>query len=193
MKIGITLTLSMSVGQEYIDITRKVASRLAEKNHSIVYGGTAYGMMFELAEQYKNAGGVELIGVMAKDLMAVTKEYKAYTNLDQKHLMETISERKQKLIDLSDAFLIMPGGYGTIEELIDVIGGKVNKLFDKPIAIYNFNGFYDTLITFLGQLFEKKFSKTQLEKVVFISNNLDDILDYFQNYKGSTIADKFVE
>jgi len=187
MKIGITLTSSLKVGQEYIDLTHQVAEKLARANHAIVYGGTAYGMMLELAKSYKQANGTLLVGVMAKDLMAVTKGYEASTLLD-----DTYSERKDKIIHTSDAVLVLPGGYGTIEECITVVAGKVNKLFDKPIAIYNHGGFYDTLITFLGELQTKDFTKISIEDVAFVSDNLDDILHYFDTYKAAEIADKFV-
>lgn len=192
MKIGITLTSSLHVGQEYIDLTHLVAKRLAEARHTVVYGGTAYGMMLELAETYKQAGGNALIGVMSKDLMAVTKGYKAYSSLDEVYTVETMSDRKDKIISSSDAYLILPGGYGTFEEIGDIVGGKVNKLYDKPIAIYNHTGFYDTLINFLDELKNKEFTKIAIADVVFISDSLDDILHYFETYKVSEIADKFV-
>lgn len=193
MKIGITLTSSLHVGQEYIDLTHKVAAALAGKKHSIVYGGTAYGMMLELAQTYKDSGGTELIGVMAEDLMAVTKGYEKFAGLDVSHLMKTMGERKEKIMGLSDAFIILPGGYGTIEELADIVGGKVNKLYDKPIAVYNYDGFYNTLATFFGELFKKEFSKVRFEDVVHISDNLDDILSHFESYTTVRIADKFID
>jgi len=192
MKIAITLTSSLYVGQEYIDLTDAVATKLALENHAIIYGGTAYGMMLKLAESYKKAGGNHLVGVMSKDLIAVTKGYEAYSKLDEAHTMNTIGERKDKIIADSDAVLILPGGYGTIEELTTVIGGKVNKLFDKPIALYNYKGFYDTFIAFFNELEQKKFSKIKFEDVVFVNDNLDDILNYFISYKSIDLADKFV-
>jgi uncharacterized protein (TIGR00730 family) len=192
MKIGITLTSSLHVGQEYIDLTRVVVKSIAEKGHSIVYGGTSYGMMLELAETYKKSEGKELIGVMAKDLIAVTKGYTAYEKLDEKHLVDTMGERIAKITQLSDSLLILPGGYGTIEEMASMVGGKVNKLYDKPIAMYNYNGFYDTAISFFNELQQKEFTKIKFEDVVFVSENIDDILNYFTNYQPAKIADKFV-
>ena len=165
---------------------------MAEANYGVVYGGTAYGLMLELAESYKNAGGGQLIGVMSKDLIAVTKGYEAYDKLDEKYVLETIGLRKDKIIELSDAMLILPGGYGTIEEFITVTGGKVNKLFDKPIAIYNHKGFYNTLIKFFDELYLASFSKVKFSDVVFVSENLNDILKYFESYKPTEIQDKFV-
>jgi hypothetical protein len=192
MKIAITLTSSMHVGQEYIDLTRHVAETLARAGHSIVYGGTAYGMMLELAQSYKEAGGPELIGVMAKDLMAVTKGYQAFERLDAQHLEPTMAGRKEKIISLADAVIALPGGYGTIEELVDYAGGKINKLYDKPIAILNHKGFYDALIAFFDELYAKEFSKVRFTDVIFVSDDLEKIIEHFRGYKSAVVADKFI-
>ncbi len=192
MKIGITLTSSLSVGQEYIDLTENLAKHLAGNNHGIVYGGTEYGMMATLAKCYKDAGGTDLTGVMAKDLMAVTKGYVAFADLDKTYIEETMENRKHRIIEISDAFIILPGGYGTFEEIGSIIGGKVNKLYDMPIAIYNFNGFYSTIIKFLDEMHQKSFSKVPISEFVYISDNLGDIMSYFETYQATIIKDKFV-
>lgn len=192
MNILITLTSSMHVGQEYIDLTHTVVGAISSKEYGIVYGGTDYGMMKELGETYKNLGGKKLTGIMAKDLMAVTKGYIAYPKLDQSFILDTMSGRKDKMLEISDSFLILPGGYGTIDELITIVGGKVNKLYDKPIAILNHNGFYDSLITFFDELQQKEFSKIKLSEVVYVSDDINKILNYFENYQPQELADKFV-
>lgn len=192
MKIGITLTSSLEVGQEYIALTEEVARKLAAKNMGIVYGGTAYGMMSSLAMAYKQAGGNDLNGVLAKDLMAVTKNYIAFDDLDHLFIEESMEDRMHRIVELSDAFLILPGGYGTIEEIGTIIGGRVNKLLDKPIAIYNYKGFYDTLLIFLDEIQSKAFSKISKDKIMLVSDDLDKILSYFQDYQTKEIVDKFV-
>lgn len=192
MKVGITLTSSLSVGDEYSNLTKQVAERLAGEDMGIVYGGTNYGMMSELATAYKDAGGNDLTGVMAKDLMAVTKGYEAFERLDASYLEETMDDRKHRIIVESDAFIILPGGYGTFEEIGEIIGGKVNKLYDKPVAILNYNGFYDTLLTFLNEMQENGFSKVPLAEFVLVSDDLDEILNYIKNYQTKELADKFV-
>lgn len=192
MKVGITLTSSLSVGPEYIQLTHEVAARLARENMGIVYGGTNYGMMSELARAYKDSGGSDLTGVMAKDLMAVTKGYKAFDNLDKSYLEETMDDRKHRIVCESDAFIVLPGGYGTFEEIGEIIGGKVNKLYDKPIALFNYDGFYNTLVQFLGEMQQKNFSKVPLSEFVFITDNLDEVIHYFNNYVTKELADKFI-
>ena len=181
----------MHVGEEYIELTKKVAATLAQKNYGVVFGGTDYGMMSTLATTYKENAGVDLVGVMAKDLAAVTKGYVPFAGLDETIWCNTMGERKETIIAKSDAFLTLPGGYGTVEELADIFGGKVNKLYDKPIAIYNHKGYYDTLITFFDEIHAKEFSKIKFSDIVFISENLEEILNYYDTYAGDDVVDKF--
>lgn len=192
MKIGITLTSSLSIGQEYINLTRIVAEILAKNNFSIIYGGTDYGMMGELAEAYKAAGGKELIGIMSKELQGVTKNYKTYSKLDVAIWEDRIIERIGKINDLADGFIILPGGYGTLEEMTSIVSGKANKLHNKPIVILDFNGYYKTFISFMDEMHEKNFSKINVKELVHICESVDDIVDYFKSYKEVPLPDKFV-
>ena len=192
MRIGITLTSSIDIDKKYIDLTEQVALTIASKGYGIVYGGTAYGMMNTLAESYKKGGGQELCGVIAQDLILATKNYKKYSGLDKEFTVNTIAERKDKIISLSDAYLILPGGYGTFEEIGSIVGGQVNKLYSKPIAFYNFEGYFDTLFKFLTEVYEHKFSRVKPEEIFFNSNNLEDIFKFFENYVGHELTDKFV-
>lgn len=124
--------------------------------------------------------------------MAVTKGYVAYDRLDATFLEDTMENRKHRIVEQSDAFIILPGGYGTFEEIGSIIGGKVNKLYDKPIALYNYGGFYNTLVTFLNKMQSKAFSKIPITEFVYISDNLDDILSHFSSYQQKELIDKFV-
>ncbi|OGK29525.1 Rossman fold protein, TIGR00730 family [Candidatus Roizmanbacteria bacterium RIFCSPLOWO2_01_FULL_42_14] len=192
MRIGITLTSSLDIGQKYIDLTETVAKIFAQKSHGIVYGGTSYGMMKKLAEAYKQHGGTSLCGVLAEDLVAVTKNYEKFDQLDEEYTVATMEDRKRKIIELSDAYLILPGGYGTFEEIGSIIGGQANKLYSKPIAIMNFEGFYDNLFTFLSEMHEKAFSRIAPEELFFSSDNLDEILKFYEGYNKKDLKDKFV-
>lgn len=192
MKIGITLTSSLSVGQEYIDLTRTVAQTLAREGFGVVYGGTEYGMMAELAISYKEANGKELVGVMSEELKSVTKGYKAFENLDKAIWTNQMGERVRTIIDNSDGFIILPGGYGTLEELMSIIGGKANKIYDKPIVILNYNHYYDTLFAFFDEMQQKQFSKITIRELVHVSETPNDIVNYFNSYFPTVLPDKFV-
>ncbi len=191
MRIGITLTSSISVGQEYIDLTRSIADLLAKENFGIVYGGTEYGMMKELAEAYKLSGGKDLTGVMSRELESVTKGYKAFNDLDETLWVETIGERVRAISDKADGFIILPGGYGTLEEAGIIIGGKVNKLYDKPIVLLNYGGFYNSLISFFDEVNQKNFSKIRIHDIVTICDSEDGVIEYFKSYSKQEIPDKF--
>jgi hypothetical protein len=192
MRIGITLTSALSVGQEYIDLTRTVVTEIAKRNHSIVYGGTEYGMMKELAEGYKQANGKELIGVMSHELAAVTVGYKAYPKLDTELWVEKMGERTRHIFDLADGILILPGGYGTIEELATYVGTKANKIADKPIVLFNKNDFYTDFIKMMTIIFDKGFSKIKIEDLVMVTTDLTAALDYLESYTTTSLPDKFV-
>ncbi|MFZ1522882.1 MAG: LOG family protein [Candidatus Saccharimonadales bacterium] len=191
-RVAITLTSSLHVDKKYLELTRQVATALAVNNIGIVYGGTAYGMMLELAKSYKDGRGTDLVGVMAKDLMKVTKGYVAFSGLDEQYLMPTMEERKSTIIEKADAFLILPGGYGTVEEIGTILGGRVNKLFDKPIAFFNLDGFYDDLFSFFHCLKKQKFSKIDFRDACIVSESMDEILSYYRDYKKSELVDKFI-
>ena len=193
MRIGITLTSSLEVDQKYIELTKNVAKMLAHQGHGVVYGGTAYGMMITLAETYKQEGGKDLCGVLAEDLMNVTKNYKKFEHLDEEHVVKTMEDRKNRILSLSDAYIVLPGGYGTFEEIGSIIGGQVNKLYSKPIAFYNYEGFYDTLFNFFSEIYDKKFSKIPYKSLFFSSDTMDEILEYFLHYSKKDLADKFVK
>ncbi len=191
-RVMITLTSSMNVDEKYLELTKTVSKAFAENGLGIVFGGTAYGMMKELAQIYKDSGGDDLVGVMAEDLMKVTKGYVAYEKLDESYLMPSMEERKLVMIEKSDAFLILPGGYGTLEEIGSIIGGRANKLYDKPIAILNLDGFYDQFLEWMNSMQEKKFSKINYKDIIFVSEDIEEIMKYFNNYKKEELQDKFV-
>lgn len=193
MRIGITLTSSVNVDPEYTLRAQEVGTAFAQRFIGIVYGGTDYGMMGELAASYKKSNGNDLVGVLAEDLMNVTKGYKAFEHLDDKFVMPTMEDRMRKIMDLSDGFIILPGGYGTIEEMGTFIGGKANKLFDKPIVLYNIKGFYDKYIEFVRYMIESRFSKIPFESIVHTDDNMERIVDYFLTYKSTFVPDKFIQ
>jgi uncharacterized protein (TIGR00730 family) len=182
----------MHVGDEYIELTRKVAERFAAEKFGVVYGGTSYGMMKELAESYKTAGGNDLVGVMAEDLIQVTKGYEAYENLDERHIEPTMEMRKYRIAQLSDGFIVLPGGYGSFEELGSFLGGNINKLYSKPVVLYNYGRFYDRLIAFFDEMVEKKFSKINLREAAFVTDNLNEAVKFFKEYQQKELVDKFV-
>ena len=118
---------------------------LAESNADIVYGGANVGLMREMANAAKENGS-RVIGVIPT--MLVEKEL-AHDGLDELHVVEGMHERKAKMMARADAFVAMPGGVGTLEELFEVVTWTQIGLLKKPIAILNVAGFYDALLAFM--------------------------------------------
>lgn len=126
----------------YIEAARAVGTALAAQGLGLVYGGSKVGLMGAVADATLAAGG-EAIGVIPEFLAA--KEI-AHTGLTQLHVVRSMHERKALMADLSDAFVALPGGYGTLEELLEILTWGQLGLHRKPIALLNTEGYYDPLL-----------------------------------------------
>ena len=129
----------------YAEAARNVVRLLVQKGCRIVYGGGKLGLMGIVAEAAMAAGGY-VIGIAPK--LLVEKEV-MHRKLSELHVVETIHERKVMMTGLADAFVILPGGYGTLDELFEVLTLQQIKVHDKPCGLLNVDGFFDSLVTFL--------------------------------------------
>ena len=127
---------------DYSDAATKLGSLLAEHGIGLVYGGARVGLMGVVADAALAAGG-EVIGVMPQAL--VDREI-AHSNLTKLHIVHSMHERKQLMADLSDAFVALPGGFGTFEELCEVLTWNQIGIHNKPCGILNTLGYYDGLL-----------------------------------------------
>ncbi len=133
------------VDPRYTEAARAVARLLVAKGCHIVFGGGKVGLMGVVAETAL-AGGGYVVGIAPKLLLE--KEI-MHRGLSELHVVETIHERKVMMTGLADAFLILPGGYGTLDELFEVLTLRQLKVHDKPCGLLNVNGFFDALVTYL--------------------------------------------
>jgi uncharacterized protein (TIGR00730 family) len=129
---------------EYGDAARAVGRLLAERGIAVVYGGGRVGLMGMVADAAMAAGG-EVIGVIPESMMA--REV-GHTGLTRLHVVPTMHERKALMYDLSDAFLALPGGYGTLDELCETLTWSQLGLHGKPCGLLNVEGYFDPLIAF---------------------------------------------
>ncbi|WP_411823550.1 TIGR00730 family Rossman fold protein [Leptospira sp. 'Mane'] len=144
-----------------------LAKSLVEQNIGLVYGGGSGGLMGRIADEVLRLGG-EVIGVIPNKL--VKKEI-AHNNLTELFVVETMHERKAKMAELSDCFIAMAGGIGTLEEIIEVFTWSQLDYHDKPCAFLNTNGYYDTLLRFMEEMVVKGFlRKEQKEKLIIDSD-----------------------
>jgi hypothetical protein len=124
---------------------KHLGRRLAERGVGLVYGGASIGLMGVVADAALEAGG-EVIGVIPP---AVLKSEIAHTALSQLHIVRTMHERKQKMTDLADAFIAMPGGLGTFDELFECLTWRMLGIHDRPIGIYDVGEYFTPLRTMI--------------------------------------------
>ncbi len=182
----ITVFCASSFGTEKIYEEQAIAlgKTLAEQNIELVYGGANVGLMGAVADGTLNAGG-KVIGVLPNFLRS--KEI-AHQNLTELILVESMHERKTKMNDLCDGVIALPGGFGTLEELFEMLTWAQLGLHKKPIAILNVNGFYDSLIELLKTMTDKGLLKEVNREMLLVSENIDDLLDQMRNYTPPTVG-----
>jgi uncharacterized protein (TIGR00730 family) len=144
---------SNSVPEVFFNAARETGHALASAGWTVVYGGARNGLMGALASSALEAGG-RVIGIIPRGL--VEREV-AYEGLSELHVVETLQERKAMMAELSDAFLTLPGGFGTLDELFEVLTWAILRLHDKPCVLVNSGGFYDELLAFARRAVEAGF------------------------------------
>jgi len=193
MRIAVTLTSSLSVGEQYLTLAESFAEQVAARGHGLVFGGTDYGMMKKVADAYLAAGGRDLVGVMSRQLEAVTVGYRAHEGLQTAVWVETMGERKDEILRLADGIVILPGGWGTFDELATFLAAKANKMpgADKPIAFLDGSGFYEKLIAFLDDATGLGFSKIALADIAFRAGDAKEAIVAIESYAKVNLPDKF--
>ena len=156
---------------------------LAKQNIQVVYGGSNVGLMRAVADGALNAGGT-VIGVLPDFLRA--KEV-AHLGLTELIVVESMHERKMKMNELCDGVIALPGGFGTLEELFEMLTWAQLGLHKKPIAILNTNGFYDALLVLLNNMVDNGFLKAVNNEMLLVSSDIEDLICQMKNYVAPTV------
>ncbi len=151
---------------------------MASRNMSLVFGGGKVGMMGLLADNMIERGG-KTVGVIPQFLL--DKEV-GHTGLTELHIVETMHQRKQLMSDLCDAIIMLPGGFGTLEEFFEVLTWLQLGLHHKPIGILNVNGFYDFLLKQMDVMVEHQFLKPANRKLVITSGDVIELVNLMENF-----------
>ena len=151
--------------------TIAIGKILAQKNITIVYGGADRGLMATIANSGLEAGG-KVIGVLPQLLKEIELEHKRLTEL---HVVDTMHTRKQMIFNKCDAAIILPGGFGTLDELFEMLTWNQLKIHEKKIFILNSNGFYDHLIAHIHKMHEAKFLYFHPDEIITILNEPKEI------------------
>jgi uncharacterized protein (TIGR00730 family) len=156
----------------YREAAAELARTLTERKIGVVYGGNSLGLMGVVAKTAFDAGA-EVIGVIPR---AIVEMELASTELTKLHVVDTMHERKALMSKLSDAFIAMPGGLGTFEELFEVWTWAKLGIQTKPIGILNVAGFYDQLLAFIAFVGAQDFVVPTDHDLIIVSDNIDDLV-----------------
>ena len=172
---------SNDIDDRYFDVAETMGRALAEGGHRLVYGGGQVGLMGRLAESVHDGGGT-VFGVIPEALR--DKEGVAYGVADEMIVTGTMQERKAEMYSRADAFIALPGGFGTLEEFMEVLTLKQLGYHDKALVLVNTDGFYDALIDFFGQLREKKFARERHVDLYHLADTPEAAMDYLAFYRA---------
>lgn len=167
----------------YYNAAKDLGILLGKNGYNIVYGGSTLGLMWTCASEVKNLRA-KVYGVMPKKIVDMGCRT---DNCDEFYLAEGMRDRKAKMDELSDAVIALPGGFGTLEELSEMIVQKQLGYNQKPIVILNTNGFYDKLLEFFEVIIEEKYANKLSRSLYFVAKTPQEAIDYIKNYK---ISDK---
>lgn len=171
MNITVYCGSNFGYNADYQKAAKELGLWLGNKGHTLVYGGGRNGLMGEIARATMEAGG-QTIGVIPTVIANLEQEL---VGLSQVFHVDTMFERKNKMIELGEAFIAMPGGVGTLEETAEILSLIRIGLVDKPCIIYNIDGYYEYFNAFLDHMVKEGFLKPSVKEQYKIVNNLQKI------------------
>lgn len=163
---------------DYANAARDLAAALVREKLTLVYGGGSVGLMGIVADEVLRLGG-HAIGVIPRPLW---EREVGHRELTEVHIVETMHQRKQKMSDLADAFIAMPGGLGTIEEIFEIWTWAQLGMHAKPIGFLNVAEYYTPLVAFLDHAARERFIRADIRAIAAIESTPDALLERFRNF-----------
>ena len=179
MRICVFCGSSPGHNSQYMAAARHLGSLLADRGIGLVYGGASVGLMGALADAVMDKGG-EVIGVMPQGLVDFEV---AHHRLDDLRIVGSMHERKALMTDLSDAFIALPGGIGTLEETFEMLTWAQLGFHPKPVALLDIGGFYIKLIGFLDHVVEAGFLRPEHRSILMCEPDTETLLSRIKTYK----------
>jgi len=169
---------SPGTGDDYVSAARELGKLLLRQQIGLVYGGASRGIMGVIADTVLEGGG-KVTGIIPQALHG--KEI-AHEGLTELHVVDSMHERKSLMAVLSDGFVAMPGGFGTLEEIIEVITWGQLGFHDKPCGLLNIAGYFDHLLAFLDHSAAQGFLHPQHRSMLLVASTPAGLLKKFENY-----------
>ncbi len=163
----------MGSNPEFKNTASQVGKYFAENNITLVYGGGNVGLMGIVSHSVMSNGG-KVTGVIPNFMMEKEWGDESITKLIR---VDSMHERKKKMADLSGAFIALPGGIGTLDELFEIFTWRQLNLHSKPIGLLNISGYYDSMLVFLNNMVANGFLKQEILDVLVIRNSIEELID----------------
>jgi uncharacterized protein (TIGR00730 family) len=163
----------------YLEAAEAVGRALAQRGVRVVYGGGKVGMMGAVADAARAADG-EVIGVIPQAIFDLEI---GHTGLDDLRVVGSMHERKALMAELSDAFIALPGGIGTLEELFEVYTWAQLGIHEKPLGLLDVMGYYQPLVAFLDHAVQERFLRRETRTLLAVSDDLDDLIAAFETWQ----------
>ncbi|OGI02079.1 MAG: Rossman fold protein, TIGR00730 family [Candidatus Melainabacteria bacterium GWF2_37_15] len=171
----------------FFQAAKQLAVTIASKQHRLVFGVGCVGLMGELARTMHDFGG-HVTGVIPHRLNVPGI---CYENCDELIVTKDMRKRKHKMDEVSDGFIALPGGFGTLEEISEMITGKQLGFHNKPLVFLNTNNFYSPLIDFFEQMYAYNFAKPESRSLYFVSDKPEACIEYIEKFIPEEISEKY--
>lgn len=183
--VAVFCSSSNALDNRFYNFSEVFARQLAIEGYNLVYGGANVGMMKRIADTVREGGG-KVIGVIPEEFArrGLTEQ-----EADKIYVVPDMHERKKKIIELSDAFVALPGGFGTLDELLEVIVLKQLSFITGPIVVLNFDGFFDHILEQFDVIYDNNFAKPQLRDMYYVASCVDEVFDYIRSYQPNVDKD----
>jgi len=187
VNICVYCSSSDAVDRVFVEAAEELGRTLANRNDTLVYGGAGVGLMGSLAVSMKSHGG-RVVGVVPETIAA---KGIAFSEADELIRTSSLRERKKLMEEKSEAFIALPGGFGTLEELLEILTLKQLGEHAKPIAILNTDGFFDLLFGFFERLYSARFAKKENAELYASRGTVMEVFEYIDGYSAPEIVSKW--
>lgn len=178
---------SSAVNSVYRDTAIDLGKRLGQEGFDLTFGGADVGLMGVIARTAQNHGA-RVTGVVPRSLV---EKGIAYQEADELIISNNLRDRKEIIESKSDAFIALPGGFGTMEEIMEILTLKQLQLHNKPIVFINTNGYYDNLMAQFEIGYQENFAKKEFKELYYVSKFAKDAVDYIKRYTPKQLPGKW--
>jgi hypothetical protein len=188
-RIAVYCGSSNHVAERYFEAAAALARCLAARGIDVVYGGGCVGLMGAVAEAALGAGA-KVYGVIPDKLMGLELGHPGLTELT---VTRTMHERKTKMAELADAFIALPGGWGTLEELFEVTTWTQLGYHDKPVGLLNMHGYYDSLVAFMAHAVREGFVRSKHKDLIQVASSPEALLEQLAKVEIPELGESLLE